>query len=192
MLACCPKAATKAEVPGLRQKPAWQRSRVRWAVCCAAFLCMAGYLGFQAREQRLAAWMRPQPASAVAAGELWSDRARDPAAHSFKVLTIATKASRELELLLASCPHPVTVLGAGQRYERYRSKVTLLFDELMCGPSCQPPQCQPMPGFQSATACGSRTCAELCIAYALSTLWSQGHIGELIPALTTGRLRRRM
>ena len=125
-------------LPGLRQKPAWQRSRVRWAACCAAFLCMAGYLGFQAREQRLAAWMRPQPAGAAAAGELWSGRARDPAAHSFKVLTIATKASRELELLLASCPHPVTVLGAGQRYERYRSKVTLLFAELMCAPSCKP------------------------------------------------------
>ena len=134
MLACGPKAAPKAEVPGLRQKSAWQRSQVRWAACCAAFLCVAGYLGFQAREQRLAAWMRPQPASAVSAGELWSGRVRDPAAHSFKVLTIATKASRELELLLASCPHPVTVLGAGQRYERYRSKVTLLFNELMCAP----------------------------------------------------------
>lgn len=149
VLACGPKAAPKAEVPGLRQKAAWQRSRVRWAVCCAAFLCVAGYLGFQAREQRLAAWMRPQPASAAAAGELWSGRARDPAAHSFKVLTIATKASRELELLLASCPHPITVLGAGQRYERYRSKVTLLFNELMCAPSCQFPKCRAMAGCQN-------------------------------------------
>ncbi|KAK9820861.1 hypothetical protein WJX81_005295 [Elliptochloris bilobata] len=77
------------------------------------------------------AWQRARQASVVAAGELWSGRARDPPAKSFKVLTIATRASRELELLLASCPHAVKVLGAGQRYEKYRSKVTLLFDELM-------------------------------------------------------------
>jgi len=38
------------------------------------------------------------------------------------------------------------VLGAGQRYEKYRSKVTLLFDELMCAPLARSPLLAAWPG----------------------------------------------
>ena len=122
-----------------RQKLAWLRSRTRWAVCCAGCLLLAGFLGFHARQQRLAQWIQPQAPSVATADEAWRGRARDRAVTNVTVVTIATTPSHELELLQASCPHALRVLGAGQRYEKYRSKVTLLFDELMCAPLARGP-----------------------------------------------------
>ena len=118
----------------MRQRPAWLRNQTRWAVYCAGVLFLAGFVWIQVREQRLATWIRPQELTAASAVEPWAGHMRDGAATNFTVVTISTKASRELELLQASCPHAVHVLGVGQRYEKYRSKVTLLFDELMYGP----------------------------------------------------------
>jgi len=128
-----------------RQRPAWLRSRARWAVCAAGCLLLAGFLWFHARQQRLAQWIQPPP-PVVAADEAWRGRARDAAVTNVAVVTIATQPSHELALLQASCPHALRVLGAGQRYEKYRSKVTLLFDELMCAPLARGPLLAARPG----------------------------------------------
>ncbi len=100
---------------------------------------------FHARQQRLAQWIQPPP-PVVAADEAWRGRARDAAVTNVAVVTIATQPSHELALLQASCPHALRVLGAGQRYEKYRSKVTLLFDELMCAPLARGPLLAARPG----------------------------------------------